>query len=259
MYRWIVALLFLSYTIQAGDVSGVRFFISFEHWSLLVFLLHLLWSAFFVSIRFLQLHVFCRDRFEIYHDRNVQIPVLDKPAGCCGRGKDNTIWYQKIQWLLFTVGNETAFAAAIFYWALTYKTGTTVSHIVILTRAVAAAVAFLDVWVSGLPIRLLHFIYPVIFGAFYVIFTGIYYAARGVNSMGDRFTHPVLDYGGSPGTAAAYGIVSTLVVLPLIHLFFWGMYILREGFIRNVCPRNRFQEGDNEEVDKGKTELEAAV
>lgn len=201
-----------------------------------------------MSIRFLQLHVFCREKFELYHDGKERYPVFDKPVGCCGIGENTTTWYQEVQWVLFTVGNEAALAATIFYWASVYTPGSRVTHIIIVTRGVNAAIAFLDIWITGVPVRLLHFVYTVIFGAIYIIFTGIYFAARKVNSKGEPFIYSVLDYGNHPGTAAAFAVVSVLIILPIIHLIFWIMYILREGFIRNVCPGERYKPLTNNET-----------
>lgn len=39
----------------------------------------------------------------------------------------------------------------------------------------------IDLWIVCNPVRILHFLYPVIFGLFYVIFSVIYYFAGGTS------------------------------------------------------------------------------
>ena len=108
-YRWIIALFFLVNLVVSGlnYSGGARYLILLTHWNFIVLICHLLWSAIFVTVSYFQVHVFCRERFEA-HNKLSKYQVYDKPAGCCGVQKDGTAWYQKVQWLLFTLANGTA-------------------------------------------------------------------------------------------------------------------------------------------------------
>jgi len=67
------------------------------------------------------------------------------------------------------------------------------------------------------------------FGAAYVTFSAIYFAANGTNDQGQPYIYSALDYGNFPGTAAAIVIITVLVRLPIVHLVF--LYVLRLGCI----------------------------
>ena len=252
LYRWIVFIFFLAYLIQTGIASvssGPRFFIFLTNWSLLTLTFHLLWSATFVTIRYFQVHIFCRKTFEVNREcEKHPYRLYDKPVGCCGVHEDSTLWYQKVQWLLFTIGNGSAIAVTILYWSLIYRPRDGgPNHINLVIHAINGIVGLLDIWVSGIPVRILHFIYLFIFCCTYGVFTGIYFAAGGINHLGMNFIYPVLNYEDAPGTAAAYLLGTALVFIPLLHLFIWGVYLLREGLlylIKHVCLKGNRSTSD---------------
>ena len=250
LYRWIALFFFLAYLIQSGLISSNNplFFIYLTHWGLLVYTFHFLWSATFVTIRYFQVHVFCKKTYEVPREKETSYQLYDKPVGCCGVREDSTFWYQKVQWLLFTVGNGTALAITVLFWSVLYRPEDSIDHISLVVHAVNGVVALLDIWVSGVPVRILHVIYTIFFCGVYSAFTGIYFAAGGVNDDGDRFVYPALNYEKDPGTASAYVILSSLVLVPLLHLFVWGVYLLREGLlylIKHVCLKGNKNGKDN--------------
>ena len=182
-----------------------------------------------MTVRYFQVHVFCRERFEA-HKKLSNYQVYDKPAGCCGVQKDGTVWYQKVQWLLFTIGTEAAIAVSILYWALLYRGGT-IGHVNIATHTLNGIIALVDIGITGVPVRILHFVYPVIFCSSYSVFTGVYYGAGGTNVFNQTYIYPVLDYESSPGLASGVIVGVSLVFCPLIHLIVWGLYLAREGLL----------------------------
>ena len=257
MFRWMATLFFLAYLIVSGlsyssdsRDDGPLYFIYLTNWSFLALNVHLLWSAISVTIRYFQVHIFCRERYEVH--KLSRYHVYDKPAGCCGVQKDGTVWYQKVQWLFFNIGTEAAIGVSILYWALIHNSSINrVDHINIVTHALNGIIALVDIGISGVPVRILHVVYPVIFCGSYSVFTGVYYGAGGTNQFNQTFIYPVLDYETSPATSSGYILGVTLVFCPLVHLLIWGLYLAREGLlhlIKHVCCKECF--GDEKDASK---------
>lgn len=252
LYRWVSSLFFLSYLILSGVSGGGNYFFVFlTNWSLIALNLHLLWSAVFATVHYFRIYVFCKEKFEVQNKLN-SYRVYDEPAGCCGRQQDDTAWYQKVQWILFTIGNGAAITVTILYWSLIYglSGGGSVGHIGIVIHALNGVIAVIDVGVSGVPVRILHFVYFIAYCASYSVFTGVYYGAGG--TVGNRtYIYPVLNYESAPAIASGTVLGSTLLVCPLVHLAVWGLYLAREGLVylvKHACSSDAGMNDDDEEL-----------
>ena len=95
-----------------------------------------------------------------------------------------------------------------------------------------------DVFISGFPVRLLHFFYIVGFASVYAVFTGIYYAAGGTNTDGDQYIYKILDYENQPVTSSIVIIAMVFVVSTLMHLIYWGLYLLRVSLLCQKLPKD---------------------
>ncbi len=91
---------------------------------------------------------------------------------------------------------------------------------------VGTILLFIDLCVSAFTMRFLHFVFPLLYGAMYVIFSLVYYAAGGVTASGSTAIYPILDWGNKP--LETVGIVALAGVLGLIgYSLFYGVYRLR--------------------------------
>ena len=90
-------------------------------------------------------------------------------------------------------------------------------------HGVNTIIMLLDNFFTAIPARLLHVIYPIIYGAIYVIFSAIYFAFDPENHI----VYPGLLDWRSPGVTIAVTIVVVGVLLPLIQLAWYGWYRLR--------------------------------
>ena len=96
----------------------------------------------------------------------------------------------------------------------------------------------LDLFVTAMPVRLFHVIYPSIYAIVYTIFTVIYWAADGVNADGFNYVYKALDWNIAGSTAPlVVGIV--FVGTPLVHLVFWSLYVIRVAIHRNCCAEEQ--------------------
>ena len=129
---------------------------------------------------------------------------------------------QIFHWALFTVGAESAFAVSILYWILLYQGGP-VSSMTLHTHLINGLAAILDVWVSGIPVSILHATYLMLFGLVFTVFTGIYYIASG-----NIIYETILNYRESPGSSVALALFVIFLFLPVLHIScFYMLYLVR--------------------------------
>ncbi|XP_066298741.1 protein rolling stone-like [Branchiostoma lanceolatum] len=146
-------------------------------------------------------------------------------------------WYYKICWVLYNVAFSGGIIVTILFWALFGRyVGINVGDI--LFHAVNSVTIVIDVMVSGLPCRLLHFVYPSIFGGVYIIFTAIYWASGGRGLYDYPFIYPVLDYGGNPALAAIVAVLGVLVAVPVCHCIVFALVVARESLVHLLQRRN---------------------
>ena len=263
IYRWVVAVFFSVEIIVVGvKTASPKFFIYFGNLVFTVFVLYTVWSALSVTFSFLLVQVCCKERFSYERaddDDREASNLYNAPAAHCGMATNDLFWYQKVQWFLFTVGAEMAVVATVVYWALVHKpnSGFTDSVRNVPVHLLNAIVAILDAWLGNFPIRILHGVYMVLFGAGYQIFTGIYYATNGTNLEHKHYISHLLNYKTAPGVAAIIDIVIPFAIIPIIHLFFFFLYVLREGLlhiIKRKCLKRKRREplaeerGEEEQV-----------
>ena len=157
---------------------------------------------------------------------SAQPELIEVSQGCCGIESDQTSWYQKIHWLLSTVGTSVALSVVVLYWVAIYDEDQEVDGVNANTHLTNGIVAVFDIWFSGTPVRILHFVYPILYGAAFAVFSGIYFAAGGEDPSGNPYIYEVLDYGNNPKKAAGICIAAALALL-FIHCMFYIQYVLR--------------------------------
>ena len=217
------------YANDDGDVGDPRWFIYLTDWGFAFLTAYLLWAACVL----------------IYHAVNGDL-VEDEEE----KAKKDAplLWFHRVEWLLFNLGVTISFLVSILYWCLLFpgkddvdssknETRTDVStEIDVVMHTVNSIISLADVFLSGIPVRILHAIYPMISGLIYAVFTVIYWAADGTNSYnGEPYIYPVIDYGGKPIVASLTVTMSVFVAVPLAHLLVYGCYRLREKVGRLYC------------------------
>ena len=237
LYRAVVSFYFAVWFILSTSVnaSSPNVLIFLTQWSFIILNAYLLVSLVTTAINFILVYVYPKKRWvTLFPDDTTSEEEDELSKDCChsrGRG-DQTTLCDKLAWLLFLVGTESAFLTVLLYWTL-QLCGKDVEKDIdvsanIHTHILNGVVALLEVWVTGIPVYLLQFIYTLLFVGTYGVFTGVHY---GVNSTGfgsEEYIYPVLDYDSKPGVAAATVVVGVLVVCPLLHLFLYLQCLLRQ-------------------------------
>ena len=161
----------------------------------------------------------------------------------CSQDSDNINCCDKLTWLLFSIAAEGEVGICTLFWATEYYKNDAVSGISLQLHLINALVALLDLWVSGVPVYLLHVVYVEISASFYVVFTVVYYAFGGTDLEGERTTYPILNYGSRPGLAVFVAIGLALVGGAVIHTIFFLLCKCRQWLTSHLLLKyqNRYQ------------------
>lgn len=251
-----IAGFFFGWLIAAGlnDINGgPKFFIFLTNWGFLAFNAHLIWSAIVSTVDFFKEFVCCRQwHIDLGETRSLAYQRdVETPTGCCGRGYNRISWYHMIQWVLFMIGTEIAVVLTILYWPLLFNPDIGVTGIDFNTHGSQGIISVIELLITGVPIRFYHFYYTEIFGAVYVVFTGIYHAAGGTNVMGRPYIYGILNYGDEPGSATGLALGVILVLLPVMHFFFYLVYVARYWALYMIYGK-RSSSSDHSRLEEGK-------
>lgn len=226
IYHWVVCLYFGGHLLAGAFSSGPQFLIYLTNWSALMLNVHFLYSALLVTVEYLKAFVCCRRHYnDLHFERRADEFEIVKPKGCFSSEYNQLKWYHMIQWVLFNVANQAAICVVLLYWSLLFRGGDVGlydGHY----HLGNGLIAIVDVMVSGLPVRLLHFYMMQVYAFIYTLFTGIYYVAGGTGNNGTTFIYPVLDYATKPGSAAGL-CIGVIILLPLLHLAVYALYVGR--------------------------------
>ncbi|XP_059153805.1 uncharacterized protein LOC131939495 [Physella acuta] len=133
--------------------------------------------------------------------------------------------YFKISWCLSDVVSVSApIVTIIFFCALYPQMKSTTSGLLDIQNTNVHALNFvfviIDHMISARPIRLLHCLSPLIYGAIYIVFSVIYWSF----DKNRHIIYPgVLDWN-KPGVAVPVALGLAVVAIPLLQLAYFGMY-----------------------------------
>ena len=144
-------------------------------------------------------------------------------------------WYFKLTWLLQNVAFDAALFVVLLFWIVDFDpavTNVTVFNVHI--HGVNLFLVLVDLFLIASPYRLLHMIYPCTMALVYYLFTIIYYYSGGTNEYsvdevnGNSVIYKgTLDWENAVTTTSIIMTIVITVVVPLIHLLFFGFYHLR--------------------------------
>ena len=241
-------LYFLGWLIASGvKASGPSYLVFLTNWAFITFSFYLIVAAISTTTKYLSVHLLWPAEGDSFSRANDF--VIEKPQGCCGYKNNNITWYQMIHWVLFTLATDLAVGVMLLYWTLLYDSDMdTVDGVNANTHLINGLIALLEIWISGVPVNFVHFLYAIIFGVIYSIFTGVYYVISD-----DLIYDGVLDYDSAVGRAvgAIFGVV--FVLIPLVHIvLFYLQHLAKFWIFYFIFRKERAQVRDPE-----KTELSA--
>ena len=158
-------------------------------------------------------------------DTELRMPLDQLDDGGC-IATPSLVWYEKTVWFLWVISANAGLVVTVEYWLLVFRPPT--SFMDISVHALNSFFILTELFTGKLPVRILHWVYVMIFSIIYAVFTIIYWAAGGVNGRGDPFIYRILDYeNGKPGSIAAVLLCSVFIVAPLIQFILYGLHRIR--------------------------------
>lgn len=136
-----------------------------------------------------------------------------------------TPWFLQLNWLFFEMQNTSALLITILFYSLLTPNTTPLS---IQYHAINSVYVILNFFVCAKPVRILHFIYPSIYGVIYSVFSVVDQLG-----LGNPPVYSFIDWT-KPENAIIYCVVLVFVGVPIIHVTFFGFYKLRT-FIKEKC------------------------
>lgn len=237
-------LYFLGWLIASGvRTSDPIYFVFLTNWAFITLNLYLVIAAISTTTKYLSVHFLWPVDEDSLSRRNDF--VIEKPQGCCGYEHNSITWYQMIHWLLFTLATDLAVGVMLLYWTLLYDSETsTVDGANANTHLVNGLIALVEIWVSGVPVNFVHFLYTIIFGVIYSIFTGIYYV------ISDNVIYEnVLDYDSAVGRAVGAIFAVVFVLIPLVHIvLFYLQHLAKFWIFYFIFRKERVQVEDDEKT-----------
>ena len=91
-----------------------------------------------------------------------------------------------------------------------------------------------DQMFSSIPTRLLHIVYPFIYGFLYIVFSILFWADDHRHVI---YPH-VLDWN-APGRSLTFILILSFLVLPLLQLLYFGIYKLRLFLSKNILRASK--------------------
>lgn len=151
--------------------------------------------------------------------------------------QDNTPWFLKLAWLINTIAVPASAVTTIAFWALLYQPGGILfTANLVHVHGVGLFLVLVDLFISRAPMMLFHVIYPTVYGAAYVIFMGIYFAAQGTNPLdGEQYVYSIFDYGRQPLIATGYSF-ALVVAMAVSFLVFFIVTLLRDQVVKRCKP-----------------------
>lgn len=165
---------------------------------------------------------------------------VDEPlVGARENLKDALQWQHKLLWLLHTISSTGGLFVTVGYW--TVLMGNDKIDANNITKHLLNSVFMvIDTWLSRIPVRLIHCSYALLYFIVYILFSVIYWLLGGTNVEEKQYIYKPLDYSHFEPRIGGLLVLFLLVVLPLLHLFFFGLTKLRDHLYEKFTAKNSY-------------------
>ncbi|XP_060516254.1 protein rolling stone-like [Cylas formicarius] len=156
----------------------------------------------------------------------LSVAVLAERLPSKSHWREKALTLYPFYWVLNGIATSVAFTVTIMYWAIIYNAEhARFDAMNFLVHAANSILMFVDLWLVSHPIRILHFLYPLLLSLAYTIFTIIYFVSGGLSRDGTPYIYPILKWD-NPGstTLVCLGVMAFLLFL---HLCTYFVYLLR--------------------------------
>ncbi|KAI8487092.1 hypothetical protein Bbelb_351620 [Branchiostoma belcheri] len=196
------------------------------HWGMTLLTAHLVYSA-----ALAWKHWYC----SLAEDNTSTQTSMQQPKttddGCKLTG------YEKTAWILFNLSSSPSFCVTLVYLTLIDTPRYFVGY---MEHIVNSVLVIFDIVLSGIPVKMSHFVYPCFLRATYVVFSVVYWALGGLGKNGETYIYRAFRYEeGYRMRTLRIDVVLLLVVVPLMHVACCAFYYLRSWITVNIFVRQK--------------------
>lgn len=135
---------------------------------------------------------------------------------------------QKMFWLLYIISANAGLLVTVGYWTVLFEEDEPIDANNITKHALNSVFMLIDTFLSSIPVRLFHSVYPLLYIIVYLAFTVVYWQLGGTNIQGQPYIYKLLDYNNiEPSTGCLIGFF-LLLVQPVLQLILFGLVKLRD-------------------------------
>eukprot|EP00916_Digyalum_oweni_P011604 GHVL01019342.1.p1 GENE.GHVL01019342.1~~GHVL01019342.1.p1 ORF type:complete len:253 (+),score=42.97 GHVL01019342.1:22-780(+) len=128
-------------------------------------------------------------------------------------------WFEKIILILQAISVTGSITVTLLYWLLEFDGRFQFSSL--LPHGLQMIPVLIDNIISRHDMYIYHFIYPMVYGIIYTIWTAIFFGANLTDQYGNKYVYAAIDYGGNPAGASVYAILTPFLFVPILHIFMW--------------------------------------
>lgn len=144
------------------------------------------------------------------------------------REEDVLRLHHKMFWLLYIISASAGLLVTVGYWTVLYEDDEPIDTNNITKHALNSVFMLIDTFLSSIPVRLFHSVYPLLYIIIYLAFTVAYWQLGGTNIQGMPYIYKLLDYDNiQPSTGCLIGFF-LLLVQPVLQLMLFGLVKLRD-------------------------------
>nr|XP_039259789.1 protein rolling stone-like [Styela clava] len=168
-----------------------------------------------------------------------------EPDCCMGNkcNKDELRWFHHLTWVTGSASTGAQYIITILYWSFLTDNKVTSNAVNIHQHVMNSVLVTIDLFISRVPVRFLHFVYVSLYGITYVLITLILHGANDKS----EFYAGILDWKSEPGVSTGVVFAVILVGAPAVHAVSFGFYHLRAFIaIKSSCMQPTVGENGNE-------------
>lgn len=136
-------------------------------------------------------------------------------------------WYHEGLWVIYNIAANTALLITVTNRDYAATESPKNDGLIITTQVLNTVFILLETLLGTVPVQLLHVIYPMLFSVVYIMFTVVYWATKGNNSIGQPFIYSILDYSGNPQRSIATVLGFFFIGHPVAQLALFIIYRIR--------------------------------
>ena len=233
-YRICLAVYILSWLIvhaiqsqESDHPTGGKYLIFVTQWSYIILTLNYLCWASLTTIYTIIAHFFRKNLKQALPKSHTHMHPPEYYR------QDKTPWFVKVMWAVHVIAVAASLPVTVVFWAAVFdpEDGATAASVHV--HGVNLLLVLIDIFISRIPILILHFFYPMAYAAVYVIFLAVYWAVDGTNERGEPFVYSITDFREHP-VNASLACIGLVIVAGIVHLLFFAVAEIRDQIYKRV-------------------------